>query len=74
MSTMAPERLAEVADTWRRGLDADDLANPAGPVFDGDEYAVYEITMTGPGPVTQCTINSGSFDPLEGLCYCCRQL
>jgi hypothetical protein len=75
MSTLTPDRLEEVAATWRRGLDAGDLTNPAGPRLGDDEFTAYEITMTGstPQPVTACTMLSMSFDPSQGLCFCCHQ-
>jgi hypothetical protein len=72
MATLAPERLDEVAAAWRRGLEVDELANPAGPRLGDDQYAEYDITMTGSSPSTACTIFSGSFDPHQGICYCCH--
>jgi hypothetical protein len=72
MPTLTPERLDEVAAAWRRGLDVDEHTNPAGPRLGDDQYAVYDITMTGSTPATECTILTGSFDPSLGACYCCR--
>jgi hypothetical protein len=46
MTTLAPERPDELVTSLRRGMDLDDLANPAGGLF-ADGYTEHEITMTG---------------------------
>lgn len=71
MTTLAPERLDEVAAGWRRGLDVDDLVNPAGSLFGEDEFTPYEITMTG-GAFTECTIITESWNNFQYMCVCCR--
>ncbi len=72
MPTVVMERLDEVATAWRRGLDADELTNPAGPLFSGDEYTEYDITATGGGDTTYTmwTGNTWMNDPGE-TCICC---
>lgn len=47
MPTMTPERIEEVIAGWRRGLDAEELDNPAGTMFAGRDFVEYEITATG---------------------------
>ena len=51
MVTLAPERPDELVTKLRRGVDLDDLANPAGALF-ADGYTEHEITMTS-GMFTQ---------------------
>ncbi len=78
MPTVTMERLDEIATAWRRGLDADELANPAGPLFASDAYTEYEITATGGGGTWETWLKATHFttwasaQPCEiGDCLCC---
>ena len=68
MPTVVMERLDEVAAAWRRGLDADELANPAGPLFADEIYVDYDITATG-SIRTIGQINT-TVPPTVGPCAC----
>ncbi len=69
MPTVTMERLDEIATAWRSGLDADELANPAGPLFTGDVYTEYDITAMSL-PYTKWTVVT----VLREHCVCCREV
>ncbi len=75
MSLVTMERLDEVATAWRRGLDADDLTNPAGPLFTNDAYTEYEITATGGSGTLPNKTHLGTWASAQpcdlGDCLCC---
>jgi hypothetical protein len=68
MPVLAPERAEEILAGWRRGVD-DDLASPAGPLFDG--YAESEITLTGGCPTTSSATCKSEVVIIEPLCPPC---
>ncbi len=71
MSTMTMERLDEIAAAWRRGLDSDELANPAGPLFGDELYTEYDISATGtPIPETRL-VTFMSIHAMALKCICC---
>lgn len=71
MPVLAPERAEEILAGWRRGVDEDGLASPAGPLFDG--YAESDITLTGGGPcpTTSSATCKSEIVIIEPLCPPC---
>lgn len=69
MSVATPERTrAEIVADWRRGLDHDELENPAGPLFFG-EYPEFDLTKTGGNSLDPMTV--GSVCTAGSCSFCC---
>ncbi len=68
---MTLERLDEIATAWRRGLDADELTNPAGPLYTNGLYTEYDITATGSPKQSVVNTIETHVVPPPPMCLCC---
>lgn len=50
----------EIINRWLSDVSLDGSDSPAGPLFTGGKYVVYEITATGTGCGTNCSSCTGS--------------
>ncbi len=71
MPTVTMERLDEIATAWRRGLDTDELPNPAGPLFGDGDHTEYEITTPMAYPVSVVATFLSAYVGYDS-CMCCR--
>jgi hypothetical protein len=65
MTNAALLEAEEIVASWRAGIDTDDFASPAGPIFASGEFAEGDIVACNP-PGSRCSACTAS-RPV----YCC---
>jgi hypothetical protein len=67
---MTPEKVETIIGGWRRGIDEEGMASPAGPLFIGG-YTESEITLTGGTHTTASATCPSEVVIIEPLCPPC---